>query len=100
MEKKSLKNVLEIFLTLQVTKELPRQGFLYSGFKRNEADSVAAHSFSVAAFSYLFSRELKSNGIDSWIEEDMLQGYVEVTGEFENYAYLEVKEIKLTCSNC
>jgi hypothetical protein len=43
---------------------------------------------------------VKLNGIDSWIEEDMLQGYVEVTGEFENYAYLEVKEIKLTCSNC
>jgi hypothetical protein len=43
---------------------------------------------------------VKLNGIDSWIEEDMLQGYVEVTGEFENYSYLEVKEIKLTCSNC
>mgnify|MGYP003735212845 CR=1 FL=1 len=38
---------------------IPKPGFL-----RNEADSVAAHSFSVAAFSYLFSRELKSNGID------------------------------------
>ena len=43
---------------------------------------------------------VKVNGIDSWIEEDMLQGYVEVTGEFENNLYLKVKEIKLTCSNC
>ena len=43
---------------------------------------------------------VKLNGIDSWIEEDMLQGYVEVTGEFENNSYLKVKEIKLTCSNC
>lgn len=48
---------------MQVTKELPRQGFLYSGFKRNEADSVAAHSFNVIAFSYLLARELKSTGM-------------------------------------
>jgi len=43
---------------------------------------------------------VKSNGIDSWIEEDMLQGYVEVTGKFWNNSVPKVKEIKLTCSNC
>ncbi|MEM2130953.1 MAG: HD family hydrolase [Candidatus Woesearchaeota archaeon] len=59
MEDKELANILEIFLTIQVSKELPRQGFLYSGFKRNEADSVAAHSFSVSIFSYLLAKELK-----------------------------------------
>ncbi|MEM4397162.1 MAG: HD family hydrolase [Candidatus Woesearchaeota archaeon] len=59
MEDKELANILEIFLTVQVSKELPRQGFLYSGFKRNEADSVAAHSFSVSIFSYLLAKELK-----------------------------------------
>src|SRR3989337_3353426 len=64
MEKESLINLLEVFLTVQVAKELPRQGFLYSGFKRNEADSVAAHSFSVALFSYLLSKELKKEGWD------------------------------------
>ncbi|MEM3373743.1 MAG: HD family hydrolase [Candidatus Woesearchaeota archaeon] len=58
MEDKELANILEIFLTVQVSKELPRQGFLYSGFKRNEADSVAAHSFSVSVFSYLLAKEL------------------------------------------
>ncbi|MBN2422569.1 HD family hydrolase [Candidatus Woesearchaeota archaeon] len=64
MQTKEIKQLLEVFLTLQVTKELPRQGFIYSGFKRNEADSVAAHSFNVAAFSYLLARELKSQGIE------------------------------------
>ncbi|MBU0756850.1 MAG: HD family hydrolase [Nanoarchaeota archaeon] len=62
MEKQKLKDILEVFLTLQITKELPRQGFFYSGFKRNDADSVAAHSFNVAAFAYLLARELKENG--------------------------------------
>ncbi len=62
MEDKKLAGLLEVFLTVQVSKELPRQGFLYSGFKRNEADSVAAHSFSVALFSYLLARELEKEG--------------------------------------
>jgi hypothetical protein len=43
---------------------------------------------------------VKVNGIDSWIEKDRLQGYVEVTGEFWNNSDPKVKEIKLTCSNC
>lgn len=59
MKDNDFAKILEIFLTIQVSKELPRQGFLYSGFKRNEADSVAAHSFSVSVFSYLLARELK-----------------------------------------
>ncbi|MFH0875735.1 MAG: HD family hydrolase [archaeon] len=64
MKKEKLKDVLEVFLTLQTTKELPRQGFIYSGFKLNDADSVAAHSFNVAAFAYLLARELKLTGYD------------------------------------
>ena len=62
MDEKKLSNLLEIFLTVQVSKELPRQGFLYSGFKRAEADSVAAHSFSVCVLTYLLARELKEEG--------------------------------------
>jgi putative hydrolases of HD superfamily len=62
MEDNELAGLLEVFLTVQVSKELPRQGFLYSGFKRNEADSVAAHSFSVALFSYLLAKELEKSG--------------------------------------
>jgi len=62
MEDNELAGLLEVFLTVQVSKELPRQGFLYSGFKRNEADSVAAHSFSVALFSYLLAKQLEKNG--------------------------------------
>jgi putative hydrolases of HD superfamily len=68
MKKKEIKDLLEVFLTLQVTKELPRQGFLYSGFKRNEADSVAAHSFSVVSLSYLLARELRKRGMQINVE--------------------------------
>ncbi len=70
MEEKRLKDILEVFLTLQTTKELPRQGFIYSGFKRNDADSVAAHSFSVASFAFLLSRELKDE--DYQLDESKL----------------------------
>ena len=62
MDDKKLSDLLEVFLTVQISKELPRQGFLYSGFKRNEADSVAAHSFSVTLFGYLLAKELKISG--------------------------------------
>jgi putative hydrolase of HD superfamily len=62
MDEKKLSNLLEVFMTVQVSKELPRQGFLYSGFKRSEADSVAAHSFSVCVLSFLLARELKQEG--------------------------------------
>jgi putative hydrolase of HD superfamily len=62
MNDKQLSNILEFFLTVQVGKELPRQGFLYSGFKRNEADSVAAHSYTVSIFAYMLASELKEDG--------------------------------------
>lgn len=56
-----LLRLLQTFLTLQPTKELPRQGFIYFGFKRGEADSIAAHSFNVAVIAYLLARELKNS---------------------------------------
>ena len=54
-----LHQLLQTFLTLQPTKELPRQGFIYFGFKRGETDSIAAHSFNVIAIAYFLARELK-----------------------------------------
>lgn len=62
MKKETLKKILKVFLTLQWAKELPRQGFIALGFKRNEADSVAAHSWSTAMLVYLLATELKKNG--------------------------------------
>jgi putative hydrolase of HD superfamily len=64
MKSPKMVGLLEVFLTVQVSKELPRQGFLYSGFKLNEADSVAAHSYSVSLFTYLLAKELSSCGWD------------------------------------
>ena len=64
MNNKQLKNMLEIFLMMQSTKELPRQGFIYEGFKRNDVDSVASHSYLVSVFSYLLARELRKEGVD------------------------------------
>lgn len=62
MKVEDLKKILKVFLTLQWTKELPRQGFIAMGFKRNEADSVAAHSFSTALLSYFLAVRLKKEG--------------------------------------
>src|SRR3989344_4365679 len=62
MKKEVLKKILKVFLTLQWAKELPRQGFIALGFKRNEADSVAAHSWTTAMLTYLLASEMKKNG--------------------------------------
>ena len=91
MDEKKLSNLLEVFLTVQVAKELPRQGFLYSGFKRNEADSVAAHSFSVCVLTYLLSRELKKEGwkvdADKALKIALMHDLGEsITGDIGTYA--------------
>lgn len=62
MDKSNLKKILKVFLTLQWAKELPRQGFIALGFKRNEADSVAAHSWTCAMLVYMLATELKKQG--------------------------------------
>jgi len=62
MNKAVLKKILKVFLTLQWAKELPRQGFIALGFKRNEADSVAAHSWTTAMLTYFLASEMKKNG--------------------------------------
>ena len=43
---------------------------------------------------------VKGNGVNTWVEKDILQGYVEVTGELDFMSNPKVKEIRLTCSNC
>src|SRR3989338_5736656 len=63
MKKIVLKKILKVFLTLQWAKELPRQGFIAMGFKRAEADSVAAHSWTTAILAYLLAIELKKEGV-------------------------------------
>ncbi len=62
MKKETLKKILKVFLTLQWAKELPRQGFIALGFKRNEADSVAAHSWTTAMLVYFLGSEMKKQG--------------------------------------
>ncbi len=62
MKNETLKKILKVFLTLQWAKELPRQGFIALGFKRNEADSVAAHSWTTAMLVYFLANELKKDG--------------------------------------
>jgi putative hydrolase of HD superfamily len=61
MKKEILKKILKVFLTLQWAKELPRQGFIALGFKRNEADSVAAHSWTTAILTYFLASEMNKN---------------------------------------
>ena len=61
MKRETLKKILKVFLTLQWAKELPRQGFIALGFKRNEADSVAAHSWTTTMLVYLLATEMNKN---------------------------------------
>ncbi|OGD93104.1 hypothetical protein A2697_02250 [Candidatus Curtissbacteria bacterium RIFCSPHIGHO2_01_FULL_41_44] len=62
MKKEVLKKILKVFLTLQWAKELPRQGFIALGFKRNEADSVAAHSWTTTMLTYMLAMEMAGDG--------------------------------------
>ncbi|MBI2018465.1 HD family hydrolase [Candidatus Daviesbacteria bacterium] len=76
-----LKKILKVFLTLQWAKELPRQGFIAMGFKRNEADSVAAHSFSTALLSYFLAKQLQKEGVKIDTEKVLKMGLVHDIGE-------------------
>ena len=81
MKINDLKKILKVFLTLQWAKELPRQGFIAMGFKRNEADSVAAHSFSTALLSYFLAKQLQKEGIKIDPEKVLKMGLVHDIGE-------------------
>lgn len=76
-----LKKILKVFLTLQWAKELPRQGFIAMGFKRNEADSVAAHSFSTALLSYFLAKQLQKEGARLDCEKVLKMALVHDIGE-------------------
>lgn len=77
----NLKKILKVFLTLQWCKELPRQGFIAMGFKRNEADSVAAHSFSTALLSYFLAKQLQKEGVKIDPEKVLKMGLMHDIGE-------------------
>lgn len=81
MNLKDLKKILKVFLTLQWCKELPRQGFIAMGFKRNEADSVAAHSFSTALLSYFLARQLQKEGAKIDPDKVLKMGLMHDIGE-------------------
>ena len=81
MKLAQLKKILKVFLTLQWAKELPRQGFIAMGFKRNEADSVAAHSFSTALLSYFLAKQLQKEGTKIDPEKVLKMGLVHDIGE-------------------
>lgn len=81
MQINDLKKILKVFLTLQWTKELPRQGFIAMGFKRNEADSVAAHSFSTSLLAYFLAKQLKKEGVKIDCDKVLKMGLVHDIGE-------------------
>ncbi|MBI2315339.1 HD domain-containing protein [Candidatus Daviesbacteria bacterium] len=81
MKIENLKRILKVFLTLQWAKELPRQGFIAMGFKRNEADSVAAHSFSTSLLAYFLARQLQKEGIKIDAEKALKMGLLHDVGE-------------------
>ena len=76
-----LKKILRVFLTLQWAKELPRQGFIAMGFKRNEADSVAAHSFTTSLLAYFLAKQLQKEGLKIDPDKVLKMGLVHDIGE-------------------
>lgn len=81
MKFESLKKILRVFLTLQWTKELPRQGFLFFGFKKNEVDSVAAHTYTVTLLAYFLAEQLKKEGRNIDVEKVIKMGLLHDLGE-------------------
>lgn len=81
MKINDLKKILKVFLTLQWAKELPRQGFIALGFKRNEADSVAAHSFTTSLLAYFLAKQLQKEGLKIDAEKVLKMGLVHDVGE-------------------
>ena len=81
MNLKDLKKILKVFLTLQWAKELSRQGFIALGFKRNEADSVAAHSFVTALLAYFLAKQLQKEGMKVDSEKVLKMGLFHDIGE-------------------
>ena len=81
MKANDLKRILKVFLTLQWAKELPRQGFIAMGFKRNEADSVAAHSFSAALLAYFLAKQLQKEGLNLDPDRVLKMGLLHDIGE-------------------
>ncbi|MBI2196398.1 HD family hydrolase [Candidatus Daviesbacteria bacterium] len=81
MNTANLKKILKVFLTLQWAKELPRQGFIALGFKRNEADSVAAHSFVTALLAYFLAKQLQKDGAKIDPEKVLKMGLFHDVGE-------------------
>ena len=81
MKINDLKKILRVFLTLQWAKELPRQGFIALGFKRNEADSVAAHSFTTALLAYFLAKQLRKEGEKIDCEKVLKMGLMHDIGE-------------------
>lgn len=81
MKINDLKKILKVFLTLQWAKELPRQGFIALGFKRNEADSVAAHSFTTALLAYFLAKKLQKEGIKIDCDKALKMGLMHDIGE-------------------
>ena len=81
MKINDLKKILKVFLTLQWAKELPRQGFIALGFKRNEADSVAAHSFSTSLLAYFLAKQIQKEGEKIDPEKTLKMGLIHDIGE-------------------
>lgn len=81
MRTENLKKILKVFLTLQWAKELPRQGFIALGFKRNEADSVAAHSFTTSLLAYFLAKRLQKEGVKIDPEKALKMGLLHDVGE-------------------
>jgi len=72
---------LQKIIVLFRLKELPRQGYIQDGMKRNDADTVAAHSHMVAIISYFLAKYLSRKGVAVDIQKVLEYSILHDTGE-------------------
>ena len=62
MNDEKLKEILNVYMTMQRAKDLPRQGYITVGFRADETDTVASHSFCVSILSYMLAKQMQKDG--------------------------------------
>lgn len=75
------KTFLSKLLILLRTKELPREGYIQYGMKRNDTDTIAAHTFGVGIISYFLAKYLQQEGVEVDIKKVLEFALLHDTGE-------------------
>lgn len=76
-----IETFLSKLLILLRTKELPREGYIQYGMKRNDTDTIAAHTFGVGIIAYFLAKYLQQNHIKIDLKKVLEFALLHDTGE-------------------